>query len=187
MSRVLRALPVLAVAAALSACVADGYDTSYGVGVGYGTYGYDPYYDDYGYGYGYPYGSYSGSLLFGGTWYNGPFNYRHGRNGREYWYGGGWRRPDGERGGQWRDRDNDGVADGRDRDRNNDGRPDWGGDNRPNPPPRAERPIDRNVARQDGLNGAIERARARAQQQNGTAPNPANRARRGNRPEPQAQ
>ena len=174
MSRVLRTLPVLAVAAALSGCVGDGYDTSYGVGVGYGNYGYyDPYYDPYRY----PYGTYSGSLLFGDSWYNGPFRYRSGRYGREYWYGGGWRRPEGERGGNW-DRDNDGVADWRERDRDNDGTPDWRERRRRSNPGYAGGPIDRNLTRQDGLRGAIERARERARQ---NAPAPDNRARQGNR------
>src|SRR5262245_61974117 len=110
-----RALALTLAAAALVACAPYYYDNGYYYGDGYGRgyygSGYDRYdgyggyngYDGYGgYGYagydgcygGYPpeycgYPTFSGSVVIGGRQYRG-LRYRDGRNGRQYWYGGGW-------------------------------------------------------------------------------------------------
>jgi hypothetical protein len=104
MSRLVRNLGAVALAATLAGCATDG-TVGYSVGVGYGSpgfgygFGYD-YYDPYYYG---GYGTYYGSLMFGNAWYDGPYRYRWGRYGREYWYGNRWRRPDRDGDGEWRD------------------------------------------------------------------------------------
>jgi hypothetical protein len=82
--RIRAALIVLAASAGLSACTSFGPYGGIGVGVGsgYGSYGYDPYYS--GYGYGSPYGYYSG---YGSAYGYDPFGWYNGfyYPGTGYW------------------------------------------------------------------------------------------------------
>jgi hypothetical protein len=107
MLRLVRNIGAVALAAALTGCIAEDGTVGYSIGVGYGGpgygfgYGYSDYYDPYYDGYGY--GTFYGSLMFGGSFYDGPHRYRRGRYGREYWMGDRWRRPDRDGQGEWRD------------------------------------------------------------------------------------
>jgi hypothetical protein len=108
MSRLVKSACGVVLAIGLTGCVAADGSVGYSVGVGYGSPGFHFGYgfDSYGYGYepyGYGYGTYYGSLMFGGAWYDGPYRYRRGRFGREYWWRDRWRRADRDGDGQWQD------------------------------------------------------------------------------------